>query len=63
MKEHFWEKWFCREGEKTILWLVPTAVCKCTRTSMGKEYNEVLQLFLDASYVATIFFPVLLVQF
>jgi hypothetical protein len=31
-----------REGGETILWLVPAAVCKCTRTSMGKEYNEVL---------------------
>jgi len=30
------------EGGKTSLWLVSTAVCECTRTSMGKEYDEVL---------------------
>jgi hypothetical protein len=30
------------EGGKTSLWLVTTAVCECTRTSMGKEYNEML---------------------
>jgi hypothetical protein len=31
-----------REGGKTSLWLVSTAVCEYTRTSMDKEYNEVL---------------------
>jgi len=38
-----------REGGKTSLWLVSTAVCEYTRTSMGKEYNQVLQIILDAS--------------
>jgi hypothetical protein len=31
-----------RKEEKTSLWLVSTAVCEYTRTSMGKEYNQVL---------------------
>jgi hypothetical protein len=31
-----------REGGKTSLWLVSTGVCEYTRTSMGKEYNQVL---------------------
>jgi len=31
-----------REGGKTSLWLVSTAVYEYTRTSMDTEYNEVL---------------------